>query len=120
MLLALIFGGLLLLIAGGSAVQKAERQRKWRESVEAAGGIVIVAGYGGGPLPQIPVLGEFFIRRQTEVFVPNDHVAREVRPLLREYPALGRLWVHAIDVSPEMLESLSESRPDVDVVRYTN
>ena len=108
-----------LVAIGVSGWKAGQKELRWKKSVEAAGGEVVTAGYGGGPLAKVPILGEFFGHKQLEVFVPDNDAARKLEPLIRSYPPLGRLWIHKVKVSPELHAALSKARPDVDVVRYT-
>ena len=99
-----------------------ERQAEsnWRSRVESHGARVVTAGYGGrNVLFHVPILGELFATTQVEVFLPNTTVAQDVLPLLHEFPPLGRLWVHKVNVDDATVKLLEAERPDVQIIRYT-
>ena len=116
----LIAVGILLFAGFIHSWQSHQAREAWIDSVEQAGAQIITAGYGpAGPISRVPVMREFFVRTQLEVFVPNDEVAETVGPLLEIYKELGRVWVHTENVSASSRARLQSHRADVAFNGYT-
>ena len=99
--------------------QQSEQQAQWAAEAEDQGAVVLQAAYSTSRLARVPILGALAIRTQTEVMLPDSEVAGRCLELLKTNPELARIWVHLENVDDDMMQRVQQTRPDVDLIRYT-
>ena len=110
----------LLVLVGAAEWRKSQQRQQWIQAIEATGAEVTNAGYGPtGPAARLPVIREFFITAQIEIFLPNSDVVRAVIPLLPGGPKVGRFWLHSVHVDEAAVELITKEYPEVQTIRYT-
>ena len=110
----------LLISVGAAEWRKSQQRQQWIQAIEATGAEVTNAGYGPtGPVARLPVIREFFITTQIEIFLPNSDVVRAVIPRLPGGPKVGRFWLHSVHVDESAVELITKAYPEVQTIRYT-
>ena len=110
----------LLILVATAAWRKSQQRQQWIRAIEATGAEVANAGYGPtGPVARLPVIREFYVTSQIEIFLPNSKVVNAVMPLLSGGPGIGRLWLHSLNVDEAAVELIAKQYPKVQTIRYT-